>query len=112
MMSPAAPRLDLDRRGALVGLVALAGGCCSGIALAQALETAREPVLLTITGRIARVNAPVEARFDLPMLAALPQQTFSPRTPWYAKRANSPACDCAICSPPWAPQAATCGRSR
>ena len=71
----------MDRRVALLALV----GACGASARAQALAAASEPIVLTVSGNIARGNAPGEARFDLPMLAALPQQTFSTRTPWYAQ---------------------------
>ncbi len=80
-MTPASRRCGVDRRTALVAF-ALVG--CGSAALAQALEPPLGPVLLTVGGRIARANAPGEARFDLPMLAALPQQSFATRTPWYA----------------------------
>ena len=40
------------------------------------------PVILTLKGRIARTNAPGEARLDREMLAALPQGRFTGETPW------------------------------
>ena len=80
-MTPAALRCGVDRRAALVALAATA---CGRAARAQALAAPGEPVVLTVGGRIVHTNAPGEARFDMTMLAALPQHSFSTRTPWYA----------------------------
>ena len=80
MKRPFAQGEGVDRRVALLALASL----CAGPVRAQALAAAGEPVVLTVSGSIVRTNAPGEARFDLPMLAALPQQSFATRTPWYA----------------------------
>ena len=40
---------------------------------------------MTITGKIAEKNTPAAAVFDLAMLKALPQQTFTTMTPWDKK---------------------------
>lgn len=50
---------------------------------AFALERPKGKVVFTITGRIGIPNANQQAEFDMDMLAALPQQSFSTRTPWY-----------------------------
>lgn len=50
---------------------------------AQALERPKGRVVLTVSGRIGIRNAEKAAAFDMDMLAALPQHTFSTRTPWY-----------------------------
>lgn len=50
---------------------------------AFALERPKGKVVLTITGRIGIRNASQQAEFDMDMLAALPQQSFSTKTPWY-----------------------------
>lgn len=46
-------------------------------------------VALTITGRIRAPNVDQAAEFDMPMLARLPQTSFSTRTPWYASACRS-----------------------
>jgi len=50
---------------------------------ALALEAPKERPILTISGKIGVKNAGDVTRFDMKMLAALPQQTFTTRTPWY-----------------------------
>jgi hypothetical protein len=50
---------------------------------ASALRPPTGKIILTITGNIAFTNAPDKAEFDLAMLEALPQHSFSTRTPWY-----------------------------
>lgn len=50
---------------------------------AQALERPKGRVILTVSGRIGIRNAEKTAEFDMDMLAALPQHTFSTKTPWY-----------------------------
>ena len=50
---------------------------------AQALERPKGRVVLTVSGRIGIRNAEKTAEFDMDMLAALPQHTFSTKTPWY-----------------------------
>ncbi|GAB3185711.1 putative pterin-binding protein [Hydrogenophaga aquatica] len=39
-------------------------------------------VILTITGNIGETNAERQAQFDLAMLEALPQHSFTTQTPW------------------------------
>jgi len=41
-------------------------------------------VVLTVTGQISRTNAPQQALFDLKMIEALPQHSFTTQTPWYS----------------------------
>lgn len=50
---------------------------------AQALDRPKGRVVLTVTGRIGIHNAGKAAEFDMDMLAALPQHTFSTQSPWY-----------------------------
>lgn len=58
--------------------------CLSLFALsAWSLDAPQERVVLTVTGKIAEKNAPDSARFDMKMIEALPQHTFTTRTPWY-----------------------------
>lgn len=50
---------------------------------ANALDKPKGKVVLSITGNISIKNAGDRADFDMAMLAALPQHSFSTRTPWY-----------------------------
>jgi hypothetical protein len=50
-----------------------------------ALQRPEEAVVLTVSGRVHHANQGAAAAFDMPMLAALPQQRFATRTPWYAQ---------------------------
>jgi hypothetical protein len=50
---------------------------------AQALDKPAGKVVLTVTGKVAKTNAPAKAEFDMAMLAALPQHSFTTLTPWY-----------------------------
>ncbi len=52
---------------------------------ALALDKPARPVLLTLRGRVRIPNDGVQAHFDMPMLEALPQTSFTTRTPWYAQ---------------------------
>jgi hypothetical protein len=51
---------------------------------AAALDVPAGPVVLSLTGRVRQPNAGAAAHFDMPMLASLPQHSFTTRTPWYA----------------------------
>lgn len=50
-----------------------------------ALAPPAGPVVLTISGNITQVNAGQTAVFSMAMLEALPQHTFTAKTPWYPK---------------------------
>lgn len=66
---------------ALRGLLLL--GCLGcGLAWGQAAPTG--DVVLTIGGKVSKPNAGAQAVFDMKMLEALPQHSFTTRTPWYA----------------------------
>lgn len=54
-------------------------------ASAQALDAPAERPILTISGKIGVKNAGDKARFDMKMIEALPQHSFTTRTPWYDK---------------------------
>jgi hypothetical protein len=41
--------------------------------------------VLTVSGKIGLKNAGDKARFDMKMMEALPQHSFTTRTPWYDK---------------------------
>jgi hypothetical protein len=40
-------------------------------------------VVLTLSGKVGKTNRAGKAEFDMAMLEALPQHSFSTRTPWY-----------------------------
>jgi hypothetical protein len=48
-----------------------------------ALDAPKNKVVLTLTGQVEQTNAPGRAEFDMAMLAALPQHSFTAQTPWY-----------------------------
>ena len=84
------PAMTLHRRtfsrflflGALGTLGALGA---TSQAQAQALPTPKERVVLTLSGKIGVKNAGDVARFDMKMLEALPQHSFTTRTPWFER---------------------------
>jgi hypothetical protein len=61
----------------------LAGLALSAPALALDAPTTRP--ILTVSGKIAVKNAGETARFDMKMIEALPQHTFTTSTPWFEK---------------------------
>lgn len=52
---------------------------------ALALDAPKERPILTVSGKIGVKNAGDVARFDMKMLEALPQHSFTTRTPWFDK---------------------------
>lgn len=64
---------------------ALLGAVFAGSATAQTLDAPKERPVLTVSGKIGVKNAGDVARFDMKMLEALPQHSFTTRTPWYDK---------------------------
>lgn len=73
------PSFAIPRRRVLLG-AALAAALWRP---ASALDRPQGRVVLTIGGLIGEKNAADRAEFDMAMLAALPQHSFSTRTPWY-----------------------------
>lgn len=69
-----------SRQSFLVAVLALAALLCGP---SFALETPTERPVLTISGSIGVKNAGEVARFDMKMLEALPQHSFTTRTPWF-----------------------------
>lgn len=55
----------------------------SGLGLA--LDAPSGPVILRISGLVTQPNMQQQAVFDMPMLQALPQHSFTTQTPWYAE---------------------------
>lgn len=58
---------------------------CAMAAPVLALDAPKERPILTVSGKIGVKNAGENARFDMKMIEALPQHTFTTRTPWYDK---------------------------
>lgn len=52
---------------------------------ALALDAPKERPILAVSGKIAVKNAGETARFDMKMIEALPQHTFTTSTPWFDK---------------------------
>ena len=50
---------------------------------ASALEAPKRKVVLSVSGKIRSTNVDNRADFDMDMIAALPQRTFSTSNPWY-----------------------------
>lgn len=71
--------MDLTRRHFL----STAAACTLVLPTAHALDRPKSRVVLTLTGRLGIRNADKVAEFDMDMLAALPQHSFSTKTPWY-----------------------------
>lgn len=67
-------------RSALLTIYAVLAAVCA--VPAMALEPAAGKVILTIAGKVGVKNSARGAEFDLAMLQALPQTTFSTNTPW------------------------------
>ncbi|VXC00772.1 conserved exported hypothetical protein [Pseudomonas sp. 8BK] len=55
----------------------------SGLSLA--LEKPTGPAVLRISGLVTQPNMQQQAVFDMSMLQALPQHSFTTQTPWYAE---------------------------
>ena len=64
--------------GLLIGALSFAGAC-------MALDAPQERPILQVTGKIAEKNAGDSARFDMKMIEALPQHSFTTSTPWFDK---------------------------
>ncbi|WP_310566794.1 hypothetical protein [Hydrogenophaga sp.] len=66
-------------------LGALLGALTVAAQPALALDAPKERPILTVSGKIGEKNAGDVARFDMKMLEALPQHSFTTRTPWFDK---------------------------
>lgn len=62
----------------LLGALTLSGA-------ALALDAPKERPILAVSGKIGVKNAGDVARFDMKMIEALPQHTFTTSTPWFDK---------------------------
>lgn len=72
-----------SRRVALGLGLAAALTTLSPLANAGDLPEPKGRVILTISGHIGQPNKGKDAAFDMAMLEALPQHSFTTRTPWY-----------------------------
>lgn len=63
---------------ALIALAATVSAAMSG-----ELASPKDPVILTVSGKISHRNGESGARFDAAMLQALPARTSVVATPWY-----------------------------
>lgn len=73
----------LSRRAALRLAAGLVLVTLAGFAAAQGLPYPKGRVILTLSGQIGQPNRGKDAVFDMVMLEALPQHSFTTRTPWY-----------------------------
>ncbi|MDR7097424.1 hypothetical protein [Hydrogenophaga laconesensis] len=55
----------------------------AGVAFADGLRQPKGRIVLTMSGKIGQANKEKDAVFDMAMLEALPQHSFTTRTPWY-----------------------------
>lgn len=67
----------LTRRHVILALL------LSPAAPALALDAPKGKVVLSLTGNVKATNAGARADFDMDQLAALPQVSFTTRTPWF-----------------------------
>jgi hypothetical protein len=82
---PHAIRHDFAKRRALLRACGCGGLALLGVGRARALMPAVGSVVLTISGRVRSPNDGKLAEFDMAMIAALPQSSFSTGTPWWAR---------------------------
>lgn len=73
----------LSRRAALRLAAGLVLVTLAGFAAAEGLPHPKGRVILTLSGQIGQPNRGKDAVFDMVMLEALPQHSFTTRTPWY-----------------------------
>ena len=73
-------RSSVRRRICLTGLLAF-----MLIGPARALDAPKGKIVLSMSGQITQMNSAELANFDMSMLAALPQHTFTTTTPWFAE---------------------------
>ncbi len=88
--TPPQPQARPTRRQALRSALTTVALAATG--RAWALQPPRGKVVLTVRGLVAQVNAGDRADFDMAMLEALPQHSYSTNTPWFkaARRFSGP----------------------
>lgn len=73
----------ISRRSLIFAIAALGSGLGGAVGAQPAtLAQPKERVILTVGGQIGVRNQGAQAVFDLAMLDALPQHTFTTQTPW------------------------------
>jgi hypothetical protein len=73
----------VQRREALAWAVGI--GCSTRSVAQQALAAPTGAAVLSIGGRVQRTNQGERAVFDMTMLQAMPQHSFSTKTPWFSQ---------------------------
>lgn len=73
----------MNTRRVLSLLLALAA--VTPLSFAGSLEAPQGRVILSVSGKIGATNKGELAVFDMAMIQALPQHSFTTRTPWYDK---------------------------
>lgn len=73
---------DRRRRQALL-LAPLLLATLAASPAAHALDAPKGKVVLSVSGKVGQTNADGRADFDMAMLEALPQHSFSTSTPWF-----------------------------
>lgn len=63
----------------------LACAAATPVVCAQGLDTPQGKTVLSVSGKIGEKNKGELAVFDMAMIEALPQHSFTTRTPWYDK---------------------------
>ena len=74
--------MQLRRRTTLAGLSLACSAAWVGLPV-WALGRPAGTVVLTLRGKVGTTNDAGAAQFDMAMLEALPQRSFTTRTPWY-----------------------------
>ena len=84
-LPPAPGRRQALRQGLATVALLAAGG-------AQALDAPKGKVVLSVVGAVGLTNAEGRADFDMAMLEAMPQHSFTTATPWFkeARRFTGP----------------------
>ncbi|WP_332749764.1 hypothetical protein [Hydrogenophaga sp.] len=77
------PAALLSRRAAIVQSAGVIAVVLVLPAAAAALPEPKGRVILTLSGQIGQPNRGKDAVFDMAMLEALPQHSFTTRTPWH-----------------------------
>lgn len=76
--------MSFQRGASRRGLLMAAGAwACAASVRAQALAPPGGSVVLTVRGKLKRSNQGDHAAFDMAMLEAVPQHSFSTKTPWF-----------------------------
>jgi hypothetical protein len=58
----------------------------AGLASADTIPAPKDPVILTVTGKVTNRNSAEGAAFDAQMLQALPSRVTVTNTPWYPEK--------------------------